>query len=469
MAQRPFTFRIDEDDQDAPPPYEATATTATTPLTLTTRTPVPPHQLYPVLNEQSNDSASVPPPSIDYYPAMAPSPTSPTTVASFSHYPVMSAPVPPPSSYPVMSPQPQSYPVMPLQAAGGMYPVPFAPPSQGSQFMYHPPSAPLIDLSGTSSASTDAMPPYSPPAVVPDATTFGDVKVRPTSIPPSEQDLIQLNGWSDHGDGTDLSTTIATNAPSPPVPSTSPFSMSAPQPIPVPLVMGYKCGKCGAPLESDTAVCKKLHALSFVETFVQNATKLDLEERRRYNTGAEWTASTSAPPVAGPSSSPYGPYQHHPQQQQQQQQLGNQETRIPHNGSNGHYPGYHPYYTRESEDSTAHSISSSNSIPTVENNHGTDNTYIRRSISVQNPVTTLKKFWRDTKTEIKNQSSRPQRSSVQYEIVAPPPLPSLAGNSGGSSSSSSGSTTMEPRGLNRSNTLTPNPTPAYNPSFVSHK
>ncbi|KAF9359522.1 hypothetical protein BGX34_008310 [Mortierella sp. NVP85] len=320
------------------------------------------------------------------------------------------------------------------------------------------------------------MPPYSP-AVIPDGTTFGDVKVRPTSIPQNpEQDLIQQNGWSDHGDGTDLPTTIATNTPSPPVPSTSSFSMSAPQPIPVPLVMGFKCGKCGAPLESDTAVCKKLHALSFVETFVQNATKLDLEERRRYNTGVEWTGSASAPPVAGPSSSPYGSYQHHPQpqqqqQQQQQQHLGNQETRIPHNGSNGHYPGYHPYYTRESEDSSAHSISSSNStsnsIPTVENNHGTDNTYIRRSISVQNPVTTLKKFWRDTKTEIKNQSSRSQRSSVHYEIVAPPPLPSLAGNSGGGSSSNSSNTTMG--GLNRSNTLTPNPTPAYNPSFVSHE
>lgn len=466
MAQRPFTFRIDDDDQDAPPPYEATAptVTATTPLTLTTHTPAP-HQLYPALSIQGSDSGSVPPPSIDYYPAMAtaPSPTTTPTMASFSHYPVMSTPVQPPSSHLAQSPQPQSYPTMPLQMTGGAYPVPFA---QANQFVYHPPIAPLTSSSESSSANTDPTMPYSPPVAMSDATTFGDVKVRPTNPPRSpEHDLIQLNDRSDHGDGTEMPTTIAANTQSPPVPSAPSFSMSAPQPqapIPVPLVMGFKCGKCGSPLESDTAVCRKIHALSFVETFVKNATKIDLEERRRYNAGTEWAASTSAPPVAGPNSNPFGPYQHH--QQQQHHQLVNQEPRIPHNGSNGHYPGYHQYYTRRSEDGTANSSSSSTSIPIVENNYGTDNTYLRRSTTVQNPVSTLKKFWRDTKNEIKSQSSRSQRNSVQYEIVAPPPLPSMAGNNGGSSS---GSTAMEPsRGLNRSNTFTPAPTPAYNPSFV---
>ncbi|KAF9991417.1 hypothetical protein BGZ65_000676, partial [Modicella reniformis] len=44
--------------------------------------------------------------------------------------------------------------------------------------------------------------------------------------------------------------------------------------------------------------------------------------------------------------------------------------------------------------------------PTIENNFGISSPQLRHSVSVQNPMTTLKKFWRDTKNEIKFQRSK---------------------------------------------------------------
>ncbi|KAG0221335.1 hypothetical protein BGX31_009985 [Mortierella sp. GBA43] len=513
----PLPYRV-PDDADAPPPYEASQATTATAVPPSLSQPRGP-QVYPVLDtsHQDNDgtSSSAPPPSIDYYPAMstAVAPTTPTATHSV-YYPPMS-------------------------------------PSSGAQQQYHAnlPTAPPLAV------SPDA--PYGP--------YYGDVKVGPTDLPddqvrptelprPPPRNPVDMSSWSGHrDDGTGLiaeppvtmsgAHVMPSSPPSlsvspqsaltnsfaamqvhaqpppqhvqpppqhfqpPPLHVQPPPTLHAQSPpfmsMAVPLVTTYKCGRCGAILESETAVCKRLHSLSLAETFVKNATKLDLDERRRCDARRQSSASTvsssagSAPaayggsrdnapaPYGGSGDNPPAPYggsgDNPPAPYGGSGSTSN--APAPHapyggssrkpkppkhfDGTNGHYPGYQAYYGRGSEDSSTYG-----NMPCAESNYGTNEAHVRRTASVQNPMTTLKKFWRDTKNEIKHQKS--QRAHVQQEVVTPSALPPAAVDHGynnsttshGSSSSSSGSHS-EPSMLNRSNTCTPAPTPAYNPAYVS--
>lgn len=153
-------------------------------------------------------------------------------------------------------------------------------------------------------------------------------------------------------------------------PSVPPHATSAPTPTPAPplapgLVTHYKCRECGSTLESETAVCKRIHTPSA------------LYEGARIGR----LTATPAPPQT----------YHQPQFQQ---------------------PYYYP------QPNVVIVSGTGSGPPTVYNNYGTNDVYLRRSLSVQNPVSTLRKFWRDAKQEYQFQQQR----RPAYDVVAPPPL-----------------------------------------------
>lgn len=151
-------------------------------------------------------------------------------------------------------------------------------------------------------------------------------------------------------------------------PSVSPYPSGPPQAAPPPLAPGlvthYKCRECGSPLESEAAVCKRIHTPSVLYE------------------GARIGRVTATPPPPPPQN------YYQPQYQQ-------------------------PYYYPQ-----PNIVIAPAAPPAAYNNYGTNDVYLRRSLSVQNPVTTLRKFWRDAKREAQFQ----QQHQPMYSVVAPPPL-----------------------------------------------
>ncbi|KAF9543918.1 hypothetical protein EC957_000369 [Mortierella hygrophila] len=206
------------------------------------------------------------------------------------------------------------------------------------------------------------------------------------------------------------------------------------------LITLYKCRRCGATLDSDTAVCKRIHVGGFSgDKQANQATEADLNERRKLIPHANGSGAGVA--SNNGSSSTVG-------------SQGSSES-VVHNSNHGTSDVYlnHRQYnrSRRSEELAlpAHIVSppalveSSSprgalgratsmvnppsthqylSTPSTNNNHGTNDVYIRRSFSTQGPVTSLKKLWRDTKKELAS-IQQPPYSARNHELVAPPPLP----------------------------------------------
>lgn len=386
---------------------------------------------------------------------------------SGSAYPVPypSATGMPPSSH---FPQYQYYPASPLQ---------FAPPSG-------PPPPPTAATgspaasTATVSTSTTASPHFSPSAahiVAPPphqqqqqpvlVSSTPNVAVTTPAVQPTapEERLIDLGDINGRWEQPDLPRASHAYA-SPVLPPMSAFAVLSPTPasgvpqtgvakspaVPVPympspaalpdLVTLYKCRKCGATLDSDTAVCKRIHVGGFSgDKQANQATEADLNERRKLISHAN-ESSAGVTPNNGSSTSVGS--------------QGSTESAV-HDSNHGTSDVYlnHRQYnrSRRSEEfvPSAHIVSppalvespSSGgglgratsmvnppsthqylSSPSTSDNHGTNDVYIRRSFSTQNPVTSLKKLWRDTKKELST-IQQPPYSSRNHELVAPPPLP----------------------------------------------
>ncbi|KAG0312487.1 hypothetical protein BGZ99_009476, partial [Dissophora globulifera] len=370
-----MTYRPADDDalEDAPPPYEATAPSTSTavsqhPLTA----PAQQHQQYPLLNPSAyqhtsyahqNDGTTAGPTvyPTENYPPMATQSvaiTAPPT-AIYTPYPAMTESVASvnnaaPASTPGPN-NPQLYPEMPSESAGSSYPVPFSAPPVG-HLPQHRPSAPWALLDEPEIPTPAASTP-------PQSTEYVDEKR--TQDYGVSGDLIDLEtGWN-----SSSSVRESSSSPTPTTMANAPAPSATFTPLGAPgLVTMYKCARCGATLESETAVCKRIHALplSLTEKQIRNATGIDLEERKR----------SQRPSGIGGSV---------------------QETS---DGNRASYEGgaYSPAYPVPGSLTTAR-------VVTAANNYGTNDTYLRRTMSVQTPVTALKKLWRDTKKEISHQTS----------------------------------------------------------------
>ncbi|KAG0215944.1 hypothetical protein BGX28_007170 [Mortierella sp. GBA30] len=444
MAQPPMTYRphFDEDDE-APPPYEATAP----------ETPVPPatsaptstsHQNpnYPAQNIVHNTSPSLYTPQnngplypqrppLGYYPAMT---TAPVPVAAAS--PMFTAPYVLYSPYQQQQPQyahyPQ-YPQYPIYPASQAYPAMPSPPANSPLPLGYPSATALPSLQPTA--------PLSPVGNHPLDVTWPNLEHEQshssaaTVVP--DRNLIDLDEWTGQK-GTTASTPMpaegAVSTTSPVMaPTSSPLSPLPPATMPTPasptvppssatttevpgLVTLYRCRKCGATLESETAVCKRIHAISLnlAEKQVRQATTADMEDRQRAYNGLTSGAAAAGSGTGLSSSASFS-------------SSSSSLSHSPRNGATSNGRRSEDMYLSPSRGSNSGgtiAVSPSQPYPstmvlgTAENNHGTNDVYLRRSISVQNPVTTLKKLWRDAKKEMKYQSSMDQR----YEFVAPPPL-----------------------------------------------
>ncbi|KAF9190851.1 hypothetical protein BGZ51_008136 [Haplosporangium sp. Z 767] len=412
-----MTFRphYNNDDDEAPPPYEAGPSANTGLAANSTATPMAAplhHQLYPVLTSNPNPgqyandgtTSAGPPPLTSYHTDMNAAPLYP-------QYPVLTSSAPHNPFYTVMTSaapasHPQAYPSMPFQASNGSFLRPY-PAMQGMQPQQHQSSAPRV----YTASAWDAV----PSAGMPSSQSFASQA--------QEYNLVNL----DEPSQTIATTASAMGSPPLSVPALSPAlppSISTATPVPalpllsqsVPtaelpeLVTIYKCRKCGATLESESAICRRIHTLTFMpaERQVQEITEADLEERRQCQerpgqSSLSLTSSSSTSALSDGSA------------------LASAPSPIP--SALAPVPVLNPVRVP-----LPAPISSPLPVPSLApvyisaaspmNNHGTNDVYLRRSMSVQNPMTTLKKFWRDAKGEFKNRQSW----STQYEFVSPPPL-----------------------------------------------
>ncbi|KAK3839242.1 MAG: hypothetical protein JOS17DRAFT_728470 [Linnemannia elongata] len=237
-------------------------------------------------------------------------------------------------------------------------------------------------------------------------------------------------------------TGVATS-PSVPLPYMAP---PVPQQVPPPtalpdLVTLYKCRRCGATLDSDTAVCKRIHVGGFSgDKQANQATEADLNERRKLITHANGSGAGASPSNRSSSTvgsqgsgesavydSNHGTSDVYLNHRQYNRSRRSEELALPahivspppfaESSSSGGALGRATSMVNPSSTHQYHSTASTN------DNHGTNDVYIRRSFSTQNPVTSLKKLWRDTKKELLT-IQQPPYSSRNHELVAPPPLPS---------------------------------------------
>ncbi|KAF9349363.1 hypothetical protein BGX26_012316 [Mortierella sp. AD094] len=417
MSQPPMTYRPLEEDEDAPPPYEATAPTTAAAAQIAPTATI--HQQYPALyNTQQHDGTTsiTPPPSMSFYPAMATAPShvaAPTATAPYSEYPAMTSSIIYNPPYPAMS---SAYPAMPAQNLTSPYPLSYST-TQVLQPEHYQPRAPiaLVEDPVPSPSTTHQ-------------TTFEETVAAQDNkdIQHEEQDLINLNDWP---------SPEAATASSPPNSTTS----TTPAPA-IELVTSYRCKKCGAILESEMAACKRYHTPTTIltERQIRNAINIDQNEHAR-NQIELVSPSSSAAATSHRRSYSGG--------------IGGTnslEVNGQNFGSENNYGTDDVYLRRRSR---GHEQTPPvQTVSSHENNYGTNSTYIRRSISVQTPVTALRKLWRDAKKEVNYKTTQAQRRSVQPEIVAPPPLPYPVYEDATS--------------LGRSNTYAGSGTPAYNPSHT---
>ncbi|KAF9150353.1 hypothetical protein BG015_007838 [Linnemannia schmuckeri] len=290
------------------------------------------------------------------------------------------------------------------------------------------PTAPeekLIDLDDFNGRWEQPEPPRAPHAytspVLPPMSALGILSPTPAPAPGASH--------------TRLATSPASSLPyvPPPVPQHAPPPAALPD-----LVTLYKCRKCGATLDSDTAVCKRIHVGGLSgEWQVNQATEADLNERRKLinhanesgagvpNNESSSTLGSQGSTESATYDSSHGTDDVYLNHRQYNRPRRSEELVPPHivsppalvneSSSSGGALG-RATSTVNPSTHQYHSTASTN------DNHGTNGVYIRRSFSTQNPVTSLKKLWRDTKKELLT-VQQPPYSSRNHELVAPPPLP----------------------------------------------
>ncbi|KAF8924163.1 hypothetical protein EDD21DRAFT_382080 [Dissophora ornata] len=399
MAHTRVTFRpLEEDVEDAPPPYEAT----TPAISVSHDTSeAAQQQQYPVLdNSYHNHSYGVAtaPPSMDYYPQMTTAGDSTVAPMTYSPYPDVEDPA-----------------------------------SYENEIFSTPPRNPQVYQSATIN-------PRGAPWVVPEETEDAFMGKSPAMIEstmsPGGYDMMGQNSESVQAHQEDFTSQGNESSLLGYFP---PESSSSLVPALPELVINYKCARCGATLESETAVCKRIHALSakMAERQVNQATNADLQERRRnYNDMGSSSAGAHT--------------------------SGDMESMTSHGSSSsllmeGDAPNYNN--TQYMYSTSAYPIPTSSPHATPENNYGTNASYLRRSISVQAPLTALKKFFRDAKKEVEFRRSG-QQQSWQHEFVRP--LPPTSHNEVYENDSGAG-------GLGRSNTYGGSHAPApYLPHTPQH-
>lgn len=447
MTSQRTTYRTLAEDEDAPPPYDPIAPSTTPQKIQTTQT----LQSYPALDTSQNRhvpeaTPEPPPPSIGYYPAMTvsapprPSPIA-TSASPYPQYPIyspiitmtMQPTMPVFQPYPVFNPhvpgsvQGVAYPVMSNPGSTRPYPTMEPGPQNVPQQPLHP--APISAGSWDSHQSLPAPLPICTPANGP-RNPFDD---GPQIV---ERDLINLEDSPDHkssfiSDGLSPSLALASPAlvtPSvPPVPPTpSELETSGPS-----LVTIYRCKKCGAVLDSETANCKKLHTLTVLlgEQQVRNVTRPDygVSGSRVPSDDARSTPMNNTGASNGTGS--LGPQNNHLFAQPE-------SGRQSHDHQRGTYEQYPQYQSRHEERVENN----------PESNYGTDDVYLRRSFTA-GAVKSLKGLWK-------------RQSQTEHQIVTPPPLPMVAA----SLPHSYAPVNNYQSSLARSNTFS-HPTPPFNPAY----
>ncbi|KAF9900951.1 hypothetical protein BX616_002434 [Lobosporangium transversale] len=456
MPQGPMTFRpLDENNRDAPPPYEANATTTSPPIS-----PIAPHQQYPVLSAATHHdgTTSLPsPPPISYYPPMTtisnaiPTVAAVASTAQYPQYPTMTMAVPDTSSevpYPIASSdnffpsplvtltvsnfyRPQLYPTIPLQDSttnDGTYPISLSSTPSSLSVQYEP-SAPSPHNPQWSLYSST----ISTPATAA-SSLFQDDKRAMQNYYNELDSRVESTSITQHPYLSQASSQQQQQQQSPTYPS-----FPAMTPIPK-LVTTFRCKKCGTILESETAVCKRIHTVpvNFSERKVQHATGRDLRERTIYDSDLFRMSSHNS---MGEGRRRWSTA--HENSHNDSYDAGNASADAM--NSNGGDAMLHSSSSPQRSRATSYCYAPFSSTgpgppelgllapPTItttttvtdNTQYETSNGQIRRSMSVQNPMTTLRKLWRDAKNEFNYQSSTSRSSwQQQYEIVAPSPLPS---------------------------------------------
>ncbi|KAF9583539.1 hypothetical protein BGW38_009239 [Lunasporangiospora selenospora] len=291
-----------------------------------------------------------------------------------------------------------------------------------------------------------------------------------------------------------LTSPVVTDASGAPL-SLQPTTMAMKGPTMPDLMTVYRCKKCGAILESETSPCKRIHALSLkaadyhIRSLASevsgssgsNSSSGDNNSNNgpdRRNSLERVSSSSSSltgttPAVSGgttsslvsmsttttesnPSIGTQSTSENNPFEDPVRNDYLNSapafEAGVHPNANDGAsettpgrvYPLYdptanttNPYYPNINRYSVP-AMPTPPIVPmTYENNHGTNDVYLRRSFSVQRPVTAIKKLWKDAKQEYNFQQQRnpniygygytpggPSGGSG-YEIIAPPPLPQM--------------------------------------------
>lgn len=446
MTSRQTTYRTLAEDEEAPPPYDPIAPSIM-PQTTTTHT-----SPYPALDTSHRRvpeaTSEPPPPSLDYYPTMAVSTPRPSSIATsvspYPQYPVYSpmattvptAPTAPgfQPSYPVFNPH------VPGSVQGVAYPVMSNPGSTRSyptmeQILYQKlpqqPFQPTVPV--TPVGSWDHPLPMAPGTLASDpGNPFNDQ-------PPIERDLISLDDPTPVHKTSfisdDLSLPPALASPSLATPSVPPGppTPSEPETSGPSLVTIYRCKKCGAVLESETANCKKLHTPTVLlgERQIRNVTRPDygVIGPRTSSDDASSTPTNNVGVGSGAAS---------PVPQSNHLLVQPETGSLSHDYQRATYEQCQPYQGRNEE-----------RVGSSENNHGTDDVYLRRSIAA-GAVKTLKGLWK-------------RQSQTEHQIVAPPPLPTSVAPP---PTHSYAPVNNYQSNLERSNTFS-HPTPPFNPAFNS--
>lgn len=449
MTSQQTTYRTLAEDEEAPPPYDPIAP-STTPQTTQIL------QSYPALDTSQNRhvpeaTSEPPPPSIDYYPAMTvsapprPSPIA-TSMSPYPQYPVYSStvttvtqtttPVFQPHPYPVFNPhvpgsvQGVAYPAMSNPGSARAYPTMELGPHKLPQQPFQPSPIPADPWDSRQLLS----------APLPSGASASDPKNPFNDGPLVERDLINLEDSPVHKPAfisDDLSPPAALASPAlatpsvPPVPSTP----SEPETSGPSLVTIYRCKKCGAVLDSETANCKRLHTPTVLlgERQIRNVTRPDygVNGSRVSGDDARSTPTNYSGATNGAGS---------PGAQNNQLLVQSESSHQSYDYQRGTYEQYHeqyPQYQSSHEERVG-----SNS----ENNHGTDDVYLRRSFTA-GAVKSLKGMWK-------------RQSQTEHQIVAPPPLPIAAAPAPQSYAPANNYQSS----LARSNTFS-HPTPPFNPAY----
>ncbi|KAF9273547.1 hypothetical protein BGZ68_001404 [Mortierella alpina] len=478
MAQ-PFTThrpQHEDDEDEAPPPYEATAPAvpaAAIPAHTPHAAPAQPlsqhqyqyqhqqqqQQHYPALTPPhghvyphqpacppAHRPPYQPPPAFGYYPAMgpapAPAPPSPHAAphAPYPHYPhypqyaqysryphhpqfphFQQPPPPQPQSH--FPPQPQ-YPQYPLYAAPQAYPA----------MPLHSSSGPALSLPYPS--STAPAPQASAPAASASGPATDGAQPSPTLVPPTvqapEHNLIDFaedvpSQSSTAPTPTDAAVPATSSGPIPGSSSPPPPPSLAPALVPTTategpgLVTHYRCGKCGQALESETSVCKRIHTLglSLAERQIRQATTADLEKRRKSHDGTVGSVGVGAGPSTDSFSSASSSSTASQQQQQQQQPQSNDvNSPLPHSQTAAYSQQQQQAFWPQQYQQQAGYAYPALTVAGPSNNYGTNDTYLRRAASL-NPVLSLKNLWREL-----NQTPEYVRPGVLvHPVSVPPPGP----------------------------------------------